>query len=257
MSRFLVLAYLFCIGSMGGWVLELLFRRFISSNNPERKWINPGFLTGPYVPLYGSGLCILYLLASLERFLPAEHLALGRAALFLAMAAAMTLIEYLAGIFLLRFAHLRLWDYSSLRGNVNGLICPLFSLIWAAMGAAYYFLLYPATLRALGWLARNLAFSFFIGMFFGVFAVDLAHTMGLAGRLRKFALEHDVIVRYEVLKAAVRRGNEEAKERVRFLFVFRSAKPLREILERSRSGEAGLPGLDQILEPIRKRIRRT
>ena len=164
MSRFLVLAYLFCIGSMGGWVLELLFRRFISSNNPERKWINPGFLTGPYVPLYGSGLCILYLLASLERFLPAEHLALGRAALFLAMAAAMTLIEDLAGIFLLRFAHLRLWDYSSLRGNGNGLICPLFSLIWAAMGAAYYFLLYPATLRALGWLARNLAFSFFIGI---------------------------------------------------------------------------------------------
>ena len=256
MSRFLVLAYLFSIGSMGGWVLELLFRRFISGNNPERKWINPGFLTGPYVPLYGSGLCILFLLASLEQFLPAEHLLLGRVLLFLVMAAAMTLIEYLAGIFLLRYAHLRLWDYSSLKGNVNGLICPLFSLIWAAMGAAYYFLLYPVTLRALEWLARNLAFSFFIGMFFGVFLVDLGHTMGLAGRLRKFALEHDVIVRYEVLKAAVRRGNEEAKARARFLFAFRSAKPLREILERSRAGENVLPDLSQVLEPIRRRIRK-
>ncbi|MGN0035225.1 MAG: hypothetical protein ACI364_05820 [Coriobacteriales bacterium] len=33
--------------------MELFFRRFISSNNPQRKWINPGFLAGPYLPLYG------------------------------------------------------------------------------------------------------------------------------------------------------------------------------------------------------------
>lgn len=251
MSRFLVLAYLFFIGASGGWVLELLFRRFLSANNPERKWINPGFLTGPYVPLYGFGLCILYLLASLDRFLPADHRILGRVGLFLAMAAAMTAIEYLGGILLLKFGHLRLWDYSMLRGNVQGLICPLFSLIWAVMGAAYYLLLYPVTLRALDWLSRNLAFSFVIGMFFGVFLVDLGQTINLAARLRRFAAEHDVIVRYEVLKAAVRRSNEEAKARVRFLFAFRSVRPLRELLERS-----GVPELDQILEPIRRRIRK-
>lgn len=62
----LILAFLFCIGSLAGWVLEVFYRRFFSSANPERKWINPGFCTGPYLPLYGSGLCILYLLASLE-----------------------------------------------------------------------------------------------------------------------------------------------------------------------------------------------
>ena len=64
MNLFLKLAYLFFIGSVLGWVLELFYRRFISGANPERKWINPGFCVGPYVPLYGSGLCILYLLAS-------------------------------------------------------------------------------------------------------------------------------------------------------------------------------------------------
>ena len=30
--------------TVAGWVLELFFRRFISGNNPERKWINPGFM---------------------------------------------------------------------------------------------------------------------------------------------------------------------------------------------------------------------
>ena len=66
MNTFLKLAFLFYIGSSLGWVLELFFRRFISGNNPERKWINPGFMVGPYVPLYGTGLCILYLVSRLS-----------------------------------------------------------------------------------------------------------------------------------------------------------------------------------------------
>ena len=63
MSMFLTLAYLFFIGAVLGWCLELVFRKFFSSANPEHKWINPGFCVGPYVPLYGFGLCILYLWA--------------------------------------------------------------------------------------------------------------------------------------------------------------------------------------------------
>lgn len=44
---FLIVLYLFFFGGVGGWVLELLFRRFFSGANPERKWLNPGFLFGP------------------------------------------------------------------------------------------------------------------------------------------------------------------------------------------------------------------
>ena len=47
MSLFLTLAYLFFIGSVFGWVLELLFRKFFSRSNPEHKWINPGFCVRP------------------------------------------------------------------------------------------------------------------------------------------------------------------------------------------------------------------
>lgn len=58
MNLFLELSFIFFMGSMAGWVLEVLFRRFFSKANPERKWINPGFCTGPYVPLYGLGLSL-------------------------------------------------------------------------------------------------------------------------------------------------------------------------------------------------------
>lgn len=63
MSLFLTLAFLFSIGAVFGWGLEVLYRRFLSPANPERRWIDPGFCTGPWLPLYGSGLRILYLFA--------------------------------------------------------------------------------------------------------------------------------------------------------------------------------------------------
>ena len=44
---FLIVVFLFFFGSGGGWVLELFFRRFFSGANPERKWLNPGFLFRP------------------------------------------------------------------------------------------------------------------------------------------------------------------------------------------------------------------
>ena len=62
MSRFqvfLIVLYLFFFGGVGGWVLELFFRRFFSGANPERKWLNPGFLFGPCLPLYGFGTVLL------------------------------------------------------------------------------------------------------------------------------------------------------------------------------------------------------
>ena len=52
---FFILAFLFMFGSVAGWVLELFFRRIFSM----KKWINPGFLNGPYLPMYGFGTVIV------------------------------------------------------------------------------------------------------------------------------------------------------------------------------------------------------
>ncbi|MBR3942166.1 MAG: putative ABC transporter permease [Clostridia bacterium] len=234
MSLFLVLAFLFFIGSVGGWIAELLFRRFFSNANPERKWINPGLCTGPYLPLYGSGLCILFLLASLENKSFITNPALNKATLFLFMAIAMTAIEYVAGLFCLKITHVRLWDYRNEKWNVQGIICPKFSLIWAILGALYYFLIHNKVLHALYWLSQNLAFSFVIGFFFGVFLLDLIHATQFLVRLRKFAGENDIILRYEALKVQLRQRHERNKEKYSFLLPFRSARPLNEYIKEMR-----------------------
>ncbi len=234
MNLFLILSFLFFIGAVSGWCVEVLFRRFLSSANPERKWINPGFCTGPYVPLYGFGLCILYLIASLERFPQIGSFRYQKAALFIAMAVMMTTIEYLAGVFLLKFAHIRLWDYSAERWNVQGLICPKFSLIWTLCGAVYYFAIHQRILNALDWFAQNLAFSFVIGLFFGVFLIDVSHSMQIVKKLQKFAAENDMIVRYEHLKLHIREAHERGKLKYHFFFPFRSDRPLSEHLQEMR-----------------------
>ena len=96
MSIFLTMAYLFFIGSVLGWVIELLFRNIVHHN---KKWVNPGFCTGPDLPIYGFGLCTLYLLASLEKYEVISNPIVNKIVLFVLMAIGMTLIEYIAGLF--------------------------------------------------------------------------------------------------------------------------------------------------------------
>lgn len=201
MNMPLTLAFLFSVGSIAGWVLELLFRNTVHKSD---KWINPGFCTGPYVPLYGFGLCALFLLALLENIKIVTDPFWNKALLFALMAISMTLIEYLAGLFCLKVLKVRLWDYSDQWGNLQGIVCPLFSFFWAVLGAMYYFLIHPHILQALQWLSNNLAFSFFIGLFFGVFAIDVAHSAQLIARLRQFAAENNVVVKYEGIKQHIR-----------------------------------------------------
>lgn len=231
MSLFLILAFLFFVGSVTGWVIELFFRRYFSSANPERKWINPGFCTGPYLPLYGCGLCLLFLIAALENYHWIADPMCNKLAVFAVMAVAMTGIEYLAGLLCLKIAKVRLWDYSKERGNLQGIICPKFSLFWAMLGALYYFFIHPYILDALGWLSRNLAFSFVIGLFFGVFILDAVHSAQLIAKLKRYAEENDIVVKYEALKAHIRSRTEEKRQKYHFFRPFRSDRALSEHLK--------------------------
>ena len=227
MSLVLTLAYLFFIGSVCGWVLDLVFRNLV---HKSEKWINPGFCTGPYVPLYGFGLCVLFLLASLEEFHIIKDPVWNKVFIVVCMAVAMTVIEYIAGIFCLKYLKVRLWDYSKQWGNIQGIICPAFSLAWGALGAVYYFLIHPRILHMLHWLSQNLAFSFFIGMFFGIFIIDVAHSVNLVAKLKSFAEEQKLVVRYEAIKDHVRKRQAKNKMRFHFFRPFHAEKDMKEYL---------------------------
>ncbi len=233
---FLIITFLFMVGSMFGWFLELLFRRFISTKNPQRKWINPGFLTGPALPLYGFGLVGLFAMS----FIPyisfekeSGMTVMQLIVMLIVMGAMMTVIEYIAGLIFIKGMKIKLWDYSEEWGNISGIICPKFSVIWTLLAAAYYFFVQQYVIRLVEWFADNIAFTFVVGMFYGILIIDLVYSLNIVGNIRRFAVENDIVVRYETLKAEIRRDTDEIRKKGRFLLALRPEGTLKEKLEES------------------------
>ena len=171
---------LFVIGSLFGWIIELLFRRFVS----QKKWMNPGFLTGPYLPIYGFGVLVLYGISNLSFGINNEfidvivHIAI--------IGVGMTLIEFIAGLIFIKGLNIKLWDYTNQKGNIMGIICPSFSLIWLVVGSLYYFLLNPVLVHGITWISENLIYTYFVGAVIGAVLVDFAYSIHLATKLKYY-----------------------------------------------------------------------
>lgn len=231
---FVIVVFLFGFGSILGWCIEVLFRRFISDANPERKWINPGFLVGPCLPIYGFGNTALFglsLVPSIGNGVWIEPTWQRVVISIVIMGVMMTLIEYIAGIIFIKRMNIKLWDYSNNRGNIQGIICPLFSCIWTALGAAYYFLIQPYIVKMVLWLYDNVGFIFFIGIYFGILLVDLAYSFNVAGKLKKYAKENAIIIKYDEFKEAIKKYNEANNVSQRFFSAFMSNISIRDHLD--------------------------
>lgn len=185
-------SFLFASGACAGWVIELVYRRFVS----RRRWVNPGFLSGPYLPLYGLGTVILYGLSTVDVPL------LPRIALFVV---ALTALEYVTGWFFLKNYHIRLWDYRKEWGSVQGFICPRYSLYWTLLALVFFLGIYPPLVERFQNLLEHLELSYFLGLFAGIFLVDLSSSFGIAAEIKAKVLEtgRKLQIDYESLKEDV------------------------------------------------------
>lgn len=209
----IVLKYflIFSFGTILGWGVEVVWRRFFGL---AKRWINPGFLSGPWLPLYGFGSVFLYLICLSE---PPLYI-LAPAFLII-----LTVLEYLAGIIFIGYFKIKLWDYSGNRGNIKGLICPLYSLLWMCLGVFFYLVLYPRLNFMVETLSRHLELSFFIGIYGGLFAADLWHSFNIAARIKTFVNEtgERLSVDFEQFKLELRdRVQDGVINRTHFLLPF-------------------------------------
>lgn len=205
-----ILAYmlLFLIGAIGGWIIELFYRRLFS---PPKKWVNPGFLNGPCLPLYGFGAVALYVISDL---------AIDWWYKIILFCVLMTLIEYIAGIIFIKGMGIKLWDYSDRWGNLQGIICPLFSLFWTALGAAFLFLLYPPLAVVFSWTTSHPWFSFIIGLLYGILLVDVGLSFNIAVKIRAAAKKTRATVHYELLKVYLAIESKKVHGKKPFIFPF-------------------------------------
>lgn len=202
MGTALIIAFLFYCGAIMGWCIEFIFRNLISHKGPRGKYfINPGLCKGPWLPIYGVGVAVMFLITWNVTTKLTVDSPIGHVIVILSIAITMVLIELIGGLFLLKVLNLRLWDYRNQKGNFMGVICPKFTLVWAGAGAAYYLFLHKSLIDDVIWLSENLAFSFVVGLFWGVFIIDLITSSRYAAAMKKYGDDNDVIIKYEELKA--------------------------------------------------------
>ena len=101
---------LFITYSFFGWLMEVICRLI-----QEKRFINRGFLIGPYCPIYGWGALAITIL--LKKYLD------DPIALFFMSVIICSVIEYLTSYILEKKYHARWWDYSNKKYNINGRIC--------------------------------------------------------------------------------------------------------------------------------------
>lgn len=210
MSYFLIFVFIFFIGSTYGWVLELIFRRLCHG-----KWVNPGFLVGPYLPIYGLSLSLMtgmHVYFEAHNILPIYQVIL--------MGLIITLIELVGGLIFLKQG-VRLWDYRDRKYNFKGVICPLFTMIWIMMGAIYYLFIAQRVFNALEWFSHNISFSYILGIFTGCIVIDFFYSTKLYIKIRKYAKNNEIDIIYEKLKMHIKDVQKEAKEKYSFLLPFR------------------------------------
>lgn len=200
---------IFFIGALIGYVIEVLFRRFVS----RKKWMNPGFLCGPWLPLYGFGLSFLYAICEYMNFtsLPVWTDTIIKLVVITIM---MTLIEYIAGLIFIKGMKIKLWDYSKQWGNIQGIICPLYSFFWGVIGFAYYILIHNFINDIIEAWAQYPLSSFFVGILLGLFLCDLGMSLHLATKISNYAKEKNVVVRFEEMKSAALSFSGKFKDRV-------------------------------------------
>lgn len=116
-TQWLFFFYFYCFF---GWCFE---STYVSIRN--RKFVNRGFMRGPFLPLYGSG-GIMMLVVSM----PFQH---NLFLTYLAGCVGATLLEYVTGVAMEALFKVRYWDYSNQRFNFQGHICLSSSLAWGLL----------------------------------------------------------------------------------------------------------------------------
>ncbi len=109
------LCYLFFIYSIIGWCIEVTLKYF-----QFHRFINRGFLTGPWLPIYGSGCAVITVAIDALTLASVHNGSYG--SVFAVSFALCGTLEYFVSFVMEKRFHARWWDYSKKPMNLHGRI---------------------------------------------------------------------------------------------------------------------------------------
>ena len=166
-----IMFILFIFYSFIGWAWETIDKLI-----EEKKFVNRGFLIGPYCPIYGVGCTLLTLL--LNKYIG------NVLSLFLHAILICSLLEYLTSYLMEKIFHARWWDYSKQRFNLNGRICAETMIPFGVFGSLIVGYVNPFLTNSLNKLSNNLIYNTSIILTI-IFVVDLIISLDIIFNFRK------------------------------------------------------------------------
>lgn len=156
---FTIFMFLSLIGYVGEFYYSLIIRN---------KIVNPGFLAGPYCPIYGYGALIMIL--ALNKFKK------NNTKLFLSSVIIFTIFEYITSFLLEQFFGVILWDYTGFFLNINGRICFVQSILWGIMGILFIKKIEPC-LRKVYKKIESKILNIIVSIFYVIMLIDTIYSI--------------------------------------------------------------------------------
>ena len=175
--------YWFFLYGFIGWGVEVVYAAI-----KTHKLVNRGFLCGPICPIYGFGMVGLVYSVSLIPM--PDSGSMSAVAIFFIGMFLTTAIELVGGWALFKIYRIRWWDYSEMKFNLGGYICPQFSLLWGLGSVLMIKVVHPLLARGSNPMPFKVMLILDIVLFV-LFAVDVAASTAAAIGLNKYLREID------------------------------------------------------------------
>lgn len=167
-STWLLFFYFYCFL---GWIWETCYVSVC-----QGRWVNRGFMRGPFLPIYGSGAIVVLIFT-----LPFRT---DAGLVFIVGMASATLLEYATGVAMEKMFHVRYWDYSGKPLNLNGHICLLSSLAWGVFSVLLTLYGHAAVERLALKMNNNLV-EFLVFLLTAYFAIDFSESVQEAVNIKE------------------------------------------------------------------------
>lgn len=163
MNIFYELFLYFFIYSVIGWCTEMFYCRL-----GQGKWVDRGFLYGPYCPIYGfGGLIVLIFL---------EPFANNKIIVFLLAMILTTLLEYVTSFIMEKLFDAKWWDYSEMPFNINGRVCLLNSILFGLLGLIITYIIHPHVENLVNYIPNNYI-QYIVLLLVIILSVDFTFTL--------------------------------------------------------------------------------
>lgn len=113
----------------------------------KHEFVNRGFLIGPYCPIYGWGCILINILLNQYKS--------NVVVVFMLIIIICSILEYLTSYVMEKIFHIRWWDYSNRKYNLNGRICLSNMLAFGVLGCLVIYIVNPFFLSLINKLPIN------------------------------------------------------------------------------------------------------